>query len=215
MHIFKTLLPFLVITLLFLLTGVILIVITDKQLLHLSANALVGGSADVFFKYFTHVGDGITVAIIIVLFSFLKGKKFYAYLSLGLSSFAVGGLLAQFFKRLVFSDFKRPFKVFGEQSLNLIDGVTLHGSFSFPSGHSTVSFVLFIYLAFLFRRYRYVQIFCAFLAILAAYSRVHISQHFIEDILAGAALGTFTFLLMLWLHKKYFFKAAFSDELKD
>jgi membrane-associated phospholipid phosphatase len=206
MKLFRSLLPFMGLSFLFILTGLILIFITEKYKLHLSANAFVGGPADDFFKYYTHVGDGLSVAIVVVIISVIYRKKFLPYFVLGMSTFAISGLAAQFLKRLVFSDIKRPLGVFSPEQLRVIEGVDLHSSFSFPSGHSTVSFALFIFIAFVFRKYRYVQMLCAVMAILAAYSRVHISQHFIEDIVAGAALGITMFFLLFWVINSFIFK---------
>ncbi len=190
------------VSLLFIFTGLILVLITDKVPLHLAFNELVGGSADTFFKYFTHVGDGLTVAIVIVLASLFSKEKIATAL-LGLISFALSGLFTQLLKRLVFASERRPVAYFGEDQLNLIEGVKMHGSHSFPSGHSTASFALFIFLAFVFRKYRYVQIFCAFGAILAAFSRVHLSQHFTEDVVTGSIIGVSVFFIVYWIFGKF------------
>ncbi|MCB9224069.1 MAG: phosphatase PAP2 family protein [Crocinitomicaceae bacterium] len=211
MKLFRALLPFMGMAGLFILTGIILIIITDKYQLHLSANAFVGGTSDSFFKYYTHIGDGLIVAIAILVVSLMFYKKFLPYFVLGISTFILSGLLAQFFKRIVFSDVHRPITIFGPDRLKLVDGVDMHGSFSFPSGHSTASFALFIFVAFVFRKYRYVQISCAILAMLAAYSRVHISQHFIEDIVAGSILGISTFYLLFWVFDRFVFKKTLLD----
>lgn len=211
MKLIRELLPFLSIAGLFILTGTILVIITDKIQLHLSANAMVGGDADAFFAYYTHVGDGITVAIAVLLFSLVKYKRFLPYFSLGILTFAISGLLSQFFKRVIFSDVARPSKAIGSEYLNLVDGVDLHGSFSFPSGHSTVSFALFIFIAFVFRKYRSIQAIAAIMAILAAYSRVHLSQHFIEDIIAGAFLGISTFYIIFWVLNRFVFRNKLLD----
>ena len=209
MKLLKCILPFLFICLLFILTGLFLVLITDKGTLHLSINTLVGGPMDDFFKYFTHIGDGITVAALIVLSSLTVKGKIIPYILLGLSSFALSGLLTQLLKRLVFNGYSRPLKFFGPENLNLIEGVKLHGSYSFPSGHSTASFALFIFLAFVFRKTKYAQVFFGILAILAAYSRVHISQHFVQDIICGATIGVSIFFFTFWLMNKYIFKTTF------
>ena len=206
----KSLLPFLSVSFVFLLTGLILVIITEKELLHLSANGFVGGVADQFFAYYTHIGDGIVVPFVILSTCLIKRKEFWANFSLGITSFALTGLLAQFFKRIIFSDQFRPGKIFHTSQLRLVEGVDLHQGFSFPSGHSTASFSLFIFIAFVFRKYRWVQIIAAILAILACYSRVHISQHFIEDILAGAFLGIAGFFLFYYLFKRFIFKENWS-----
>lgn len=209
MNLVKALLPFLSIAVLFILTGFILVLITDQKELHLSINATTGGSADQFFALYTHIGDGVVVPVIILLASGIKRNNFIQNALLGLVTFALSGLIGQFFKRIVFSDHMRPSHVL-EGKLHLIEGVKMHSAYSFPSGHSTVSFALFIFIAFLFRKYRSVQALCAILAILAAYSRVHISQHFVEDIIAGASLGILCFFLFHWIFNQFIFRGKFS-----
>lgn len=191
-----------VVSLFFVFTGITLVLITDKADLHLSMNSLVGGNADQFFKYYTHVGDGLTVAILIVLASLISKEKIATAL-LGLISFALSGLLTQLLKRLVFASERRPSAYFGEEHLNLIEGVKLHGSHSYPSGHSTASFALFIFLAYVFRKSRYIQTACALGAIMAAYSRVHLSQHFTEDVVTGSIIGVSVFFLVYWIFGKF------------
>jgi len=197
-NLLRTILPFMVIALLFIFTGLTLVFITDKFELHLAINQEIGEPANTFFKYFTHVGDGITAVIIIVIASLFTKNKISMGI-LGLSTLAISGLIAQLLKRQVFSDDMRPTGYFQSGELDLIEGVDLHQAFSFPSGHSTASFALFIFLAFAFRKYRFAQITAGICAILAAYSRVHISQHFVEDIVAGASIGITTFFLMYWV----------------
>ena len=147
----RALLPFLTISSLFILTGIALVLITDKYELHLAINAQTGGTADQFFAFYTHVGDGIVVPAIIILACLIHRKNLVANLVLGITTFALSGLIAQFFKRIVFSEYLRPSKVL-EGQLNLIEGVNLHSAHRFPSGHSTVSFAMFIFLAFLFNK---------------------------------------------------------------
>lgn len=199
------------ISLLFIFTGLILILITDKAQLHLAINELVDGGADNFFKYYTHVGDGLTVAILIVVAAIFSKNKIATAL-MGLVSFALSGLITQLFKRLVFASERRPAAYFGEDHLNLVEGVKMHGSHSFPSGHSTASFALFIFLAYVFRKHRYIQVLCAFGAILAAYSRVYLSQHFTEDVVAGSIVGISIFFLVYWVVNTYIFKNKLTVE---
>ncbi|MFT4603118.1 MAG: membrane-associated phospholipid phosphatase [Arenicella sp.] len=191
----RSLLPFMVIALLFVFTGLTLVLITDKFELHLAINQQIGEPADSFFKYFTHVGDGITAVVLIVIVS-LTTKNKIANGILGLSTLAISGVIAQLLKRQVFSDHLRPTAYFQNGQLKLVEGVDMHAAFSFPSGHSTASFALFIFLAFVFRKYRYVQGLCGIFAVLAAYSRVHISQHFMADIVVGACLGITIFFVL-------------------
>lgn len=187
----KKMRPFTVAFGLFLLAGSSLVLVTDKGSLHLWFNQWVGGQGDLFFRYYTHVGDGLVAVLIILAISLLKPSypTKIAYAALGISSFLLSGLLAQFLKRVVFSDWVRPIGYFASGQLQLVEGVQLHSAYSFPSGHSTTSFALFFFLAFAFSAHRGWQVACLSMAALAAYSRVYLSQHFLEDTIAGAALG--------------------------
>lgn len=62
-------------------------------------------------------------------------------------------------------------------------------SHSFPSGHTTLAFVVLMYLALTLRN-TIAQLVCLFVAIVAAYSRVYLAQHFVEDLLGGAFIGS-------------------------
>lgn len=64
---------------------------------------------------------------------------------------------------------------------------------SMPSGHSTTAFAAAVALAVLFPRAR---VWLLLLATSIAMSRVLINAHYISDVLAGAALGTATALLL-------------------
>jgi membrane-associated phospholipid phosphatase len=60
---------------------------------------------------------------------------------------------------------------------------------SFPSGHATTTFSLFCLLSLLAVKRGWGWLWFA-LALLAAYSRVYLGQHFFGDIFAGAVIGT-------------------------
>ena len=47
---------------------------------------------------------------------------------------------------------------------------------------------------------RYISFFCLMLAIVAAYSRIYLSQHFAEDIMLGSIVGMITALTMYPLY---------------
>jgi membrane-associated phospholipid phosphatase len=60
---------------------------------------------------------------------------------------------------------------------------------SFPSGHSTSSFVLFTFIAMNFAKTWPTQILCFIGALFFAFTRVYLSQHYFEDLFAGAMIG--------------------------
>jgi membrane-associated phospholipid phosphatase len=173
--------------------------LTERNELHLWFNAHHQAWADVFFRYLTYMGDGVFGAFIVLLAMAYRIR----YGVIGLIGLAGSGMITQLLKRQVFNEIQRPSKVFEQiADLHFVEGVQLHGNFSFPSGHATAAFSIFLLLAFIFRRPIW-QLVCFVLALLVAFSRVYISQHFFEDIFAGSIIGTtITVIAFLWLHDK-------------
>ncbi len=92
-------------------------------------------------------------------------------------------------KQLLFKGVPRPTKYFeNTETLHLVEGVKMHGMNSFPSGHTITAFAIFIILALIVKK-NYLKVFFTTIAILAGFSRVYLSQHFLEDIFSGALIG--------------------------
>lgn len=149
-------------------------------------------AADIFFKYITHLGEGLIAGVIVIsvaLFHFGRA----AFL---LSTFLFSGLLAQIFKKLIFSSALRPSAWFENPAqVHLIDGVTLYKFNSFPSGHTTTAFAAFLGLTLVAKNKSWGYV-CLVVAVLVGYSRVYIGQHFFEDIYFGSLIGVSSALLM-------------------
>ena len=154
---------------------------------------------DVFFKYITYLGDGVTAFLIALILLILR-------LDYGLISaiaFTLSALTTQILKRFVFEEVQRPFLVFKEQidigKWHLIDGVEMHQLYSFPSGHTTIVFSICIFLSLISHKkiYHYVLF---VMALLVGFSRIYLSQHFLMDVFTGSLIGftitIFTFLFL-------------------
>jgi membrane-associated phospholipid phosphatase len=179
----------------FLLVLIPVLFIFPKGSIHLYLNSLHNPVYDYFFKYITHLGDGWMPVILAVIFLFISLRKSVVILSSGL----LAGILAQFFKRLVFPDIVRPMKYFeAVHDLYLVEGVNIHSSFSFPSGHSATIFALCLCLAIYTKRI-FVKSLLFLLAVIVAFSRVYLSQHFLNDIVAGSLLGCIAVILMYFV----------------
>lgn len=157
---------------------------------------------DFFLRNVTHLADGWvpTVASLLV----LVFRDVRSFLMVGLSC-AISAIVAQFLKRVPFAWIDRPF-MFKEElgDLHWVEGFELHHHFSFPSGHSTAAFSMCLGFAVLIARPSW-SVGLALLAWLLAYSRVYLSQHFTEDILVGATLGTVTaYAIYHWLYRNPF-----------
>jgi membrane-associated phospholipid phosphatase len=145
------------------------------------------GQFDVFFKYITHLGDGLFAFVVAIIYLFFNVRVsiyiIFSYLGAGIVSLVL--------KHLVFPHVFRPHHVFDyyiHQNLREIEGVEFIGSNSFPSGHSLSAFALFFCLLFISRNH-FAKATCFVFAILAAYSRVYLSQHWLVDIYVGSIIG--------------------------
>ncbi len=151
--------------------------------------------ADFFFQYITHLGDGLFCIFLSIIF--LLFRK-YKNALLIFSTFALSGLLSQFFKKIVFPDMLRPIAYLGEQAqLQLVTGVEVYTNNSFPSGHTATAFATFLMLTLIVKKNSWGLIFF-FLALFVGISRVYLVQHFFIDTYAGAGLGTMSTLFVYY-----------------
>lgn len=178
---------------LFVVVSSISLLLFSKVEIHLYFNSLYTGFGDVVFKYLTHLGDGIALVLVTVLLLALNKR---AAMQVALSGI-ISGIIAQVLKKLVFGPTPRPSRYFENLDIPLryVDGVELHTVFSFPSGHSTAAFALMTSLLFIFPK-RGLGVFWMLLALLTAYSRIYLSQHFLSDILLGSIIGVITAILI-------------------
>ena len=173
-----------------------------KLELHLMLNTCHTAIADTFFKYYTLLAEW-PLYVLALLPVFWKKSRMTLFFAISeLSS----GAVLQTLKRLFEAD--RPVSVFAnypDVTLPLVQGVDMHHSNSFPSGHASTFFVFFTCCALLLAYY-YQQranagkpcsqllitlsmLSLLFLAALGAYSRIYLSQHFMEDICVGSIIG--------------------------
>lgn len=193
----------------FLLGILFLILSYGKGPAHLLVNAWNSPSADMFFKYVTHLGDGAVFAVVILLLLFVRIR------------WAIFELLAALFtlifvfiaKQLIFKGIPRPTKYFeNTETLHLVEGVKMHSLNSFPSGHTITAFAIFIILALIVKK-NYLKVIFTATAILAGFSRVYLSQHFLEDVFTGALIGIAIALLSCSLVDKLsIFKRSWIDQ---
>jgi membrane-associated phospholipid phosphatase len=172
---------------------------TDKLRLHLFFNGFVNFPFDSFFEYITYIGDGAFILLFVLLILFFNLQKALTILlCYGASTGFTQGI-----KYYFFGDINRPSLTFEmiHTPLKFVDGVDLHIHHSFPSGHSTAAFSLFFCLSF-FSKNNTLKVAYFISALLVAFSRVYLSQHFFEDITAGSFIGVvFSFLGCFILHE--------------
>lgn len=174
-----------------------------KEELHLLMNAHHTAIGDFFFKYYSILAEWpLYVLALLPVF----WRKTYMTVFFTLSELT-GGVVTQILKHLFSSD--RPVVVFEHNSqvlLPLVQGVEMHHSNSFPSGHTSTFFVFFtccaLILAYYYSRQepclitlrrkcmiRTLMLVLLIMAALGAYSRVYLSQHFMSDVCVGSIIG--------------------------
>lgn len=175
-----------------------------KTDIHLYLNSLVGNPFfDKFYFYITYLGDG-NMAIVMLLLLMFYNVRIGLYCSM---TFIFASLSSVGLKHFFFDDVNRPFYVFNyfeHIQLCLVDGVDVFIHNSFPSGHATQAFAIFMSLAFSLSSKK-IKFLLLILAVLTAYSRVYISQHWLEDVVAGSFVGTsfsVLFYFLIFNHKK-------------
>ncbi len=184
--------------LLFFIAGAAILFLFSKKEIHLFINGINCAFGDYFFKYLTHLGDGITVGILIAALLFVK----YRYSIVMIFSVLSSTVVVQAFKRYILPDIVRPIVYLHNQAnLHLVEGVDVHTAHSFPSGHTATAFTIFILLALISNK-NWLKLLYFVVAFLIGYSRMYLSQHFLADIYVGSIIAViFTSVFYYWVSK--------------
>lgn len=179
-----------------------------KAELHLLLNSCHTPAADTFFRYYSTLAEWPFYVIGLLPLCF---KRWRWTVFFGLSE-GVGALLVQIVKRI----FRAPrpvvfFEDYPDVTLPLVEGVRMHHSNSFPSGHTNSFFIFYTVCALLLawhygRKGRSAAWGLTLLPLLAmaflgGYSRIYLSQHFFLDTYVGSLIGMATPCLMFWFFK--------------
>lgn len=184
-------LPFL----LWVVAGAVLQTYFTHEELFLAINHAHAPWADVMTTGITYMGDGISFAVMLAFI--LALRKFKLFFTAG-TVLLVTTLIVQIAKH--YYNEPRPTLYFADAEglVHTVKWVTVHGSCSFPSGHTTTAFAMFTFLSLICRNK-----FCGFafltLALLAAHSRIYLAQHFFVDVYTGSIIGTTCSLIVYTL----------------
>jgi membrane-associated phospholipid phosphatase len=158
---------------------------------------------DIFFKYITYLGDGMVMAVILLILLFYS----YKWSILTVFSIIFQSIIVSIFKRWLFEGLQRPTAFLQNVEWHFVEGVDVHSSNTFPSGHTTTGFALFSLLVIVFNNRSYLLSLLFFiLAFLVGLSRVYLLQHFVVDAYFGAIIGILSVILSLFLMDRIFTK---------
>jgi membrane-associated phospholipid phosphatase len=175
----------------------------DKLTGHVILNQYNAPFFDTFFYYITYLGDGVISVIILAIVAIYN----YRYALVGAISFGVSALITQVLKITVYDHVERPYIALwnyfhydpNSHLVRVDEYIKLNNSF--PSGHTTGAFAIFLFLA-LYSKNKWLGLVCIVMAILTSFSRVYLSQHFIEDTLAGSLIGIGISLVAFAIYEK-------------
>lgn len=151
---------------------------------------------DTFFQFISdsvsYLSWGLPILLIIIALTqkqrFWQIKSVYVLITVALAS-----LLSFIFKHII--DRVRPFEAY-----DFLEKLSVGGSPSFPSGHTTAAFALAVGLIIAYPKW-YIISPAILWAILAGYSRMSLGVHYPSDVLAGILLGVGTAVLVMRFYK--------------
>jgi membrane-associated phospholipid phosphatase len=149
--------------------------------------------ADLFFKIIT---SGAEITIPILFLGYLIWKK-SDLLKPYVISYIFSTVLVQFLKLVVFKEALRPLAYFKGQaySWHLVQNLLIHEYNSMPSGHTSAAWFMCFWISLAAKK-PWITLLMVFYAMLVAYSRVYLFQHFPVDTAVGAMIGTGVSLLV-------------------
>ena len=180
--------------------SVVLMLIFTKEELYFAVNHRHAVFTDVFFANITVLGSGlacILISVIVMLINFRKGF-------LLATSYLLTVSFSQTIKNLVKEP--RPHLFFAKKlnGIYFIKGVVLLNTYSFPSGHSVSAFSAAVVLTYTAKNKSWGTL-LLILAVLVAYSRLYLSEHFLQDVTFGSALGILVSSVWLYFIDQYSF----------
>ena len=140
------------------------------------------------FVFITSLGSTPITCLIILLTAILCAVVRQPYILIGLLISAIGSTAFTFLSKMAFQR-SRP-----------IDILLMEHTYSFPSGHATISIALYGFLAYMAIRFsqsfiRQVRILslAVLLCMFIGLSRIVLNEHYLSDVMGGFLVGT------LWL----------------
>lgn len=166
----------------------------DEQVLRWVADTLRVGLLDRFMVFYTSLGNGgwIFIVIGVVLLLFRKTRMAGAS---SLAAMLLGLLITNLTLKPLVSR-PRPWVVM-EEFVTLVTSGDMN---SFPSGHTCAAFAFAVALCAALPR-KWAKAAALIAAALMGFSRLYVGVHFPTDVLGGAAVGTVCGLLGAWLVK--------------
>jgi membrane-associated phospholipid phosphatase len=167
-----------------------------------------GALMDQFFKWATWGAEGwVWIPFLAIVFGWFKKDA-----KLIVLNFLLSTLLTQIPKRLIWDTISRPIASgMPLNEIHTVPGVVMHAYNSFPSGHTATAFTLFLLTIYLFPT-KWVFAIGVIFAMICAYSRVYLGQHFPMDLGGGIIVAVMSVQLSIVIHQKISNKIKANNE---
>ncbi|MDD7305169.1 MAG: phosphatase PAP2 family protein [Peptoniphilaceae bacterium] len=179
----------------------------DISILNFIRENLTNHFLDMIMTTITKLGDGGNIWIILTIF-FLVKKEYRSLGKILLIAIITNAIVVNLILKPLVGRI-RPF--------DLVSGIRIiinkPRDFSFPSGHTSISFAFLTVILFFVRSKKF-KIFSAILAILMAFSRLYLYVHYPSDVIAGAIIGYLCGLFAKKVYEKNLFKSFFDKKIE-
>ena len=178
-------------------------ILFTRETIYFFVNGLHFPATDVFFRYITELGGAVTAIVLVLLLLFVQYRASLllasSYILTSLINFPLKYLFNAPRPKIYFTDY--PHSIY-----YVPDVEVLSNHFSFPSGHSVCAFTSAVVLSFISPKRAYGYLYFL-LAALVAYSRMYLSQHFLEDVTAGSFEAVVVVTCWIsWFNNRAFFR---------
>jgi len=184
--------PFFILYLILLCCCFVIKLLYSKDDIYFAVNTRHTDFLDAVEPYITDLGDGWTIVILAAIISLYN----YRVAFLMVTTFLVSSLGVQIAKFCF--DAPRPKLYFKNQlsRLYFVKGVDILSTHSFPSGHTLTAFATGVLVTYLVKNKNWAYL-LIFYGVMVGFSRMYLSEHFFEDVVAGSAMGVF--LAVCWI----------------
>jgi membrane-associated phospholipid phosphatase len=175
----------------------------SRYQVYFAVNNLNTPVADFLAPYITDLGNGWFAIALSLVFLFFSYRKAFIIAT----SYAVTSLSAQIVKYIFIAP--RPKMYFGHQidHAHFVKGIYILSTYSFPSGHTVTAFTLAALFSYWSRNKAWCPVFLL-IALMVGYSRMYLSEHFFEDVIAGSVIGlVLTAIWLCWIDSRKFIQS--------
>jgi membrane-associated phospholipid phosphatase len=190
----KRIKPFLIIYFILLAGCLIIKLIYTKDEIYFAVNTRNTPFLDELEPYITDLGNGWAIVILAAMVALYN----YRISFLLITTFIITSLAVQAAKFCF--DAPRPKLYFAKEvsKLHFAKGVDILSHNSFPSGHTLTAFAAGVLLTYLAKN-KWWSVPLIIYGVMVGFSRMYLSEHFFEDVIAGSIMGVVLSILWIWV----------------